>query len=124
MDDKYLSVGESSVSGAGRGVFLKTKARKGFTVGFYNGVRLTDIESKVSKCLSIFLYVHILDFFSVSTHKYLYRLTLRYQYIVIYFRSKEKIEKVHIELTMIGQEAVKFLICQWGIGIWIHIMPF
>ena len=76
LDDKYLSVGESSVSGAGRGIFLKTKARKGFTVGFYNGVRLTDIESKVSKCLSIFLYVHILDFFSVSFQKYSYRLTL------------------------------------------------
>ena len=47
MEDKYFQVGDSSVTGAGRGIFLKAKARKGFTVGFYNGVRLSDIESKV-----------------------------------------------------------------------------
>jgi len=47
LEEKYLYVGNSSMEGAGRGVFLKTKARKGFIVGFYNGVRMTDIESKV-----------------------------------------------------------------------------
>ena len=47
MEEKYVYVGNSSVSGAGRGVFLREKARKGFTVAFYNGVRMTDIESKV-----------------------------------------------------------------------------
>ena len=47
MEDKYFQVDDSSVTGAGRGIFLKANARKGFTVGFYNGVRLSDIESKV-----------------------------------------------------------------------------
>ena len=47
MEEKYVYVGNSSISGAGRGVFLRQKARKGFTVAFYNGVRMADIESKV-----------------------------------------------------------------------------
>ena len=32
---------------AGRGVFLKRNAKKGQVIGFYNGVRMTDLESKI-----------------------------------------------------------------------------
>ena len=47
LEDKYFMVSNSSVDGAGRGIFLKKAGRKGQIVGFYNGVRMSDIESKV-----------------------------------------------------------------------------
>lgn len=48
MEDKYVYIANSTLPGdVGRGVFLKSKARKGFTVSFYNGVRMSDIESKL-----------------------------------------------------------------------------
>ena len=56
LEEKYVYVGNSSLQGAGRGVFLKTKARKGFIVGFYNGVRMSDLESKVQKLLNSNIY--------------------------------------------------------------------
>ena len=46
-EEKYLYVGNSTISGAGRGVFLKRNVTKGEVVGFYNGVRLTGVESKL-----------------------------------------------------------------------------
>jgi len=47
MEEKFYYVGNSSIEGAGRGMFLKKNAVKGQIVGFYNGVRMTDLESKV-----------------------------------------------------------------------------
>ena len=47
MEEKYLEVGRSTIKGAGRGIFLKQDVSKGATVGFYNGVRLTGMESKI-----------------------------------------------------------------------------
>ena len=47
MEDKFIYVSNSTLDGAGRGVFMKRAARKGSVVAFYNGVRMTDIESKV-----------------------------------------------------------------------------
>ena len=47
-EDQYLCVKNSTLgSKAGRGVFLKQDARAGQVVGFYNGVRLNGIESKL-----------------------------------------------------------------------------
>ena len=47
MEDKYLFVSNSTLANAGRGIFMKIKANKGQTVGFYNGVRMPDLESKI-----------------------------------------------------------------------------
>ena len=47
MEKKYLFVSNSTVKDAGRGVFLKRKAKKGQVIGFYNGVRMSDSESKL-----------------------------------------------------------------------------
>ena len=46
-EDKYLYIANSTIKGAGRGVFLKRNVTQGEVVGFYNGVRLTGIESKI-----------------------------------------------------------------------------
>ena len=46
-EEKYLYVGNSTINGAGRGIFLKRNVIKGEVVGFYNGVRLTGLESKL-----------------------------------------------------------------------------
>ena len=46
-EEKYLYIADSTLKGAGRGVFLKRNVKKGEIVGFYNGVRLTGMESKV-----------------------------------------------------------------------------
>ena len=47
FEEKYLYVAASTIPGAGRGVFLKRNVTKGEIVGFYNGVRLTGMESKI-----------------------------------------------------------------------------
>ena len=47
MEDQFIYVSNSTLDGAGRGVFMKRAAKKGSVVAFYNGVRMTDIESKV-----------------------------------------------------------------------------
>ena len=49
MEEKFIHVSASSLSSkaAGRGVFLKRNCSNGTLVGFYNGVRMTDLESKV-----------------------------------------------------------------------------
>ena len=47
MEKKYLFVSNSTAKDAGRGVFLKRKAKKGQVIGFYNGVRMSDSESKL-----------------------------------------------------------------------------
>ncbi len=49
LEDKYLFVGNSMIEGAGRGVFLKNAVKKGTMVGFYNGVRMSSIESKLKR---------------------------------------------------------------------------
>ena len=46
-EEKYLYIANSNIKGAGRGVFLKRNVRKGEIVGFYNGVRLNGLESKI-----------------------------------------------------------------------------
>ena len=48
-EELYLYVAESRIKGAGRGVFLKKNVSKGDVVGFYNGVRLTGLESKLKQ---------------------------------------------------------------------------
>ena len=47
MEEKYLYVSNSTIKDAGRGVFLKRKASKGQVIGYYNGVRMSDVESKL-----------------------------------------------------------------------------
>lgn len=47
FEEKYLYIATSTIPGAGRGVFLRRNVTKGEVVGFYNGVRLTGMESKV-----------------------------------------------------------------------------
>ena len=47
FEEKYLYISSSTIKGAGRGVFLKRNVTFGEVVGFYNGVRLTGMESKV-----------------------------------------------------------------------------
>ena len=47
FEEKYLYIANSTIQGAGRGVFLKRNVMKGEIVGFYNGVRLTGMESKI-----------------------------------------------------------------------------
>jgi len=49
MEAKFIQVSSSTLSSkaAGRGVFLKRNCSNGTLVGFYNGVRMTDLESKV-----------------------------------------------------------------------------
>ena len=42
-------MGKSSIEKAGRGVFLKKDAKQGTIVGFYNGVRMGDLESRLRK---------------------------------------------------------------------------
>ena len=44
---KYLYIANSNIKKAGRGVFLKRNVSEGEIVGFYNGVRLTGMESKI-----------------------------------------------------------------------------
>ena len=48
---KFQRVGPSTAKGGGRGVFLKRNAKAGTVVGFYNGVRLVGMESKVSEAV-------------------------------------------------------------------------
>ena len=45
---KYLYIANSNIKKAGRGVFLKRNVSEGEIVGFYNGVRLTGMESKIN----------------------------------------------------------------------------
>ncbi len=37
------------IRNAGRGVFLKKAASKGTVIGFYNGVRMSDMQSRLRK---------------------------------------------------------------------------
>ena len=48
MENKYVYVANSTLEDAGRGIFLKRKATKGQIVDFYNGIRMSDMESRVS----------------------------------------------------------------------------
>lgn len=47
MEKQFLDVASSSVEGAGRGVFLLKDVPAGQVVGFYNGVRLVGMESRL-----------------------------------------------------------------------------
>ncbi len=47
LEEKLVYVAESSIANAGRGVFCKANVSRGTVVAFYNGVKLTDLESKV-----------------------------------------------------------------------------
>ena len=49
MENKYVYVANSTLKDAGRGIFLKRKAIKGQIVAFYNGIRMSDMESRVSE---------------------------------------------------------------------------
>ena len=42
-----MYVSNSTIKEAGRGVFLKRKANKGQVIGYYNGVKMSDLESKL-----------------------------------------------------------------------------
>ena len=47
FEDQSLFVQNSTIAGAGRGIFVKKCGLKDDVVGFYNGVRLTGMESKL-----------------------------------------------------------------------------
>ncbi len=46
---QYIEVRMSHLPSAGRGVFLKRPAKAGTIVGFYNGVRMSNFESKIRR---------------------------------------------------------------------------
>ena len=46
---QFQYVKQSTVKDAGRGVFMKRQAKAGSVVGFYNGVRLVGLESKLTE---------------------------------------------------------------------------
>ncbi|XP_059082047.1 histone-lysine N-methyltransferase SETD7-like [Tigriopus californicus] len=48
-EKQFVSVQDSTVRGSGRGVFLKKDVPMGMIIGFYNGVRMSDFESKIRK---------------------------------------------------------------------------
>ena len=47
MEKKFVYVSNSTIKDAGRGVFLKRKANKGQVIAYYNGVKMSDLESKL-----------------------------------------------------------------------------
>ena len=98
MEEKFYYVGNSSIEGAGRGMFLKKNAVKGQIVGFYNGVRMTDLESKVHRFCHLGL-----------SERILYK-------VLFYFRLKLSQEKVNTELTMIGPNPQKYWTFQSNLG--------
>ena len=58
MENKYVYVANSTLEDAGRGIFLKRKATKGQIVAFYNGIRMSDMESRVSEMkIEFFFYL-------------------------------------------------------------------
>ena len=74
MENKYVYVANSTLEDAGRGIFLKRKATKGQIVAFYNGIRMSDMESRVSEMkieffLSIFKLQTFLNFFALKGKK-------------------------------------------------------
>ena len=49
MENKYVYVANSTLKDGGRGIFLKTKAIRGQILAFYNGIRMSEMESRVSE---------------------------------------------------------------------------
>ena len=58
MENKYVYVANSTLEDAGRGIFLKRKAIKGQIVAFYNGIRMSDMESRVSEVKIEFFMIY------------------------------------------------------------------
>ena len=48
-ESQFLTFGPSGIDGAGLGVFLRRDVTKGTVMGFYNGVRMSDFESKLRR---------------------------------------------------------------------------
>jgi hypothetical protein len=48
-EEQYIEVRISSLPKAGRGLFLKRPVEAGTIIGFYNGVRMSNFESKIRK---------------------------------------------------------------------------
>ena len=71
MENKYVYVANSTLEDAGRGIFLKRKATKGQIVAFYNGIRMSDMESRVSEMKIEFFIIYfqstnLFEFFGIS----------------------------------------------------------
>jgi histone-lysine N-methyltransferase SETD7 len=48
-ESKRIYVGKSTIPGAGSGVFARHPGKRGMLVGFYNGVRKTKLEARLTK---------------------------------------------------------------------------